>query len=72
MGVSLDCTTSELAHAAQIWYMLAIVAAQHNVPFFVAAPVTTLDPGEPCTEGRPLSDSRMHSGQLQAGAQSKI
>ncbi|KAF5828523.1 hypothetical protein DUNSADRAFT_17481 [Dunaliella salina] len=25
-------------------YMLAIVAAQHNVPFFVAAPVTTLDP----------------------------
>lgn len=26
--------------------MLSIVAAQHKVPFFVAAPVTTLDPGE--------------------------
>lgn len=24
--------------------MVAIVAAQHNIPFFVAAPTTTLDP----------------------------
>lgn len=44
-------------------YMLAIAAHHHNIPFFIAAPVTTLDPNTPTgndihIEERPHSEVR--------------
>jgi methylthioribose-1-phosphate isomerase len=37
-------------------YPLAVLAARHGVPFYVAAPVSTLDPGTPRGDGIPIEE----------------
>ena len=37
-------------------YPLAVMAARHDVPFYVAAPVSTIDPGTPSGEAIPIEE----------------
>jgi methylthioribose-1-phosphate isomerase len=37
-------------------YPLAVLAARHEVPFYVAAPLSTLDPSTPSGEGIPIEE----------------
>ncbi len=37
-------------------YPLAVLAARHEVPFYVAAPVSTIDPGTPSGAGIPIEE----------------
>ena len=37
-------------------YPLAVLAARHEIPFYVAAPVSTIDPGTPTGAGIPIEE----------------
>jgi methylthioribose-1-phosphate isomerase len=37
-------------------YPLAVLAARHGIPFYVAAPVSTIDPGTPSGAGIPIEE----------------
>lgn len=39
-------------------YSLAVLAKHHGIPFYVAAPLTTVDPGLPSGNGIPIEERR--------------
>ena len=51
-------------------YPLAVLAARHGVPFYVAAPLSTIDPATPERRGHPDRGARSRRGARRAARRS--